>query len=141
LTHGEGFGLPIFEAAYNGLPVIAPDWSGHLDFLYAPVKDKKGKIKNKALFAKVDYTMQPIPKDVIWKGVLEEGSMWCYAEQGSYKMRMREVFKDYGRFKKQANTLQKFIKEEFEQQKMYDIFVNALEDLSSEEESQEVMVL
>ena len=26
LTHGEGFGLPIFEAAYSGLPVIAPGW-------------------------------------------------------------------------------------------------------------------
>ena len=37
LTHGEGFGLPLFEAAYSGMPVLAPDWSGHLDFLYMPV--------------------------------------------------------------------------------------------------------
>ena len=37
-THGEGFGLPLFEAAYNGLPVIATDWSGHLDFLYKKTK-------------------------------------------------------------------------------------------------------
>ena len=43
-THGEGYGLPLFEAAYNELPVLAPGWSGHLDFLYAPVKDKKGKV-------------------------------------------------------------------------------------------------
>ncbi len=43
LTHGEGFGLPLFEAAYSGLPVVATDWSGHLDFLYMPVKDKKSK--------------------------------------------------------------------------------------------------
>ena len=33
LSHGEGFGLPHFEAAYSGLPVIAPEWSGYLDFL------------------------------------------------------------------------------------------------------------
>ena len=38
LTHGEGFGLPIFEAAYNGVPIIAPNWSGHSDFLYANKK-------------------------------------------------------------------------------------------------------
>ena len=38
LTHGEGYGLPLFEAAYHGIPIIAPDWSGHLDFLYMPVK-------------------------------------------------------------------------------------------------------
>lgn len=31
-SHGEGFGLPLFEAAYHGLPVLATDWSGHLDF-------------------------------------------------------------------------------------------------------------
>ena len=35
-THGEGFGMPIFEAAYHGLPVIAPAWSGQNDFLYRP---------------------------------------------------------------------------------------------------------
>ena len=47
LAHGEGFGLPLFEAAYNGLPIIAPNWSGHVDFLNHEVTDKKGKIKKK----------------------------------------------------------------------------------------------
>ena len=42
-THGEGFGLPIFEAAYSGMPVIAPDWSGHVDFLYMPKKEKNNR--------------------------------------------------------------------------------------------------
>ena len=32
-TRGEGFGLPILEAASQGLPVIATNWSGHLDFM------------------------------------------------------------------------------------------------------------
>ena len=41
-THGEGFGFPLFEAAYNELPVIATDWSGHLDFL--TMKDEDGSI-------------------------------------------------------------------------------------------------
>ena len=30
LTHGEGFGLPLFEAAYNGLPVVVTNWSGQI---------------------------------------------------------------------------------------------------------------
>ena len=46
-THGEGYGLPIFEAAYCGLPVIATDWSGHLDFLTGKQKGKVKKLLQK----------------------------------------------------------------------------------------------
>jgi glycosyltransferase involved in cell wall biosynthesis len=31
-TRGEGFNMPVLEAKCLGLPVIATDWSGHLDF-------------------------------------------------------------------------------------------------------------
>lgn len=33
LTHGEGFGLPLLEAAACGLPVMATNWSAHTEFL------------------------------------------------------------------------------------------------------------
>ena len=120
-THGEGFGLPLFEAAYNGLPVVAPDWSGHLDFLYMPIKNKKsGKERNKAMFASVDWDLDFIPEHAVWDGVLQKDAMWCYPRQGSFKMRLREVRKDYGRFKKQAKQLQKYIIENFTEEKMYE---------------------
>ena len=32
---GEGFGRPLLEASISGKPVIAPNWSGHIDFLDA----------------------------------------------------------------------------------------------------------
>ena len=32
-THGEGFGRPLLEASISQKPVIAPNWSGHTDFL------------------------------------------------------------------------------------------------------------
>ena len=32
-TKGEGFGLPLLEFTATGKPVIAPSWSGHVDFL------------------------------------------------------------------------------------------------------------
>ena len=32
-THGEGFGRPLLEASLSEKPVIAPNWSGHIDFL------------------------------------------------------------------------------------------------------------
>ena len=129
LSHGEGFGLPHFEAAYSGLPVIAPEWSGQIDFLCAPKKDKKtGKEKIKPYFARVDYDIGPVKKESVWEGVIQEDSMWCYPQQGSYKMRLREVYKEHGRFKKQAMELQKYLLENFtfEQQskKMIDQIVS-----------------
>jgi len=32
-THGEGYGRPLLEFSVTGKPVIAPNWSGHIDFL------------------------------------------------------------------------------------------------------------
>ena len=32
-TKGEGFGRPLLEASLTGKPIIAPGWSGHMDFL------------------------------------------------------------------------------------------------------------
>ena len=38
--HGEGFGLPLFEAAACSLPVIATDWSAHTEFLSGQTQKK-----------------------------------------------------------------------------------------------------
>ena len=32
-TRGEGYGLPLIEAAVAGKPIVATNWSGHLEFL------------------------------------------------------------------------------------------------------------
>lgn len=44
LTHGEGFGLGLFESYLVGNACVATDWSGHVDFLenyenYLPVRN------------------------------------------------------------------------------------------------------
>ena len=36
-TKGEGYGRPLLEASITGKPVIAPNYSGHIDFLDAEV--------------------------------------------------------------------------------------------------------
>ena len=123
LTHGEGFGLPLFEASYSGLPVIAPGWSGQCDFLYAPFqgsKKKKGKKKSRhPYFAEVEYDMGPIPQEAVWDGVLIESSMWCYPQEGSYKMKLRQVRKNYDKWKKKATTLQKWVLKNFRKEDIY----------------------
>ena len=122
LTHGEGFGLPIFEAAYNGLPVIAPNWSGHVDFLNHDVVDKKGKTKKKGLFSKVEYQVSEVQKEAIWDGVIPVGSKWCYPKKGSYKMKLREVYKNYGTKLSQAKKLKEKVREKYEYDKLHNLF-------------------
>jgi glycosyltransferase involved in cell wall biosynthesis len=105
LSHGEGFGLPLFEAAGLGLPIVTTEWSGPCDFLKLPVKRKSGKVKNKSAFAKVLYDVRPIQKSAVWKGVLEKDSMWAFPQEGSSKMKMREIVKNYDSYKKTAEDL------------------------------------
>jgi len=123
LSHGEGYGLPVFEAAYHGLPVVAPDWGGIVDFMYAPKTNKKGKEKSKPHFAKVDYDVRPIQSEAVWEPVLIKDSMWAFPKQGSYKMALRKVLKNYGMYKSQAERLKEHIHEKFEASKMYENFV------------------
>ena len=134
LSHGEGFGLPIFEAACHGLPVMAPEWGGQCDFLYAPVKSGK-KTKMKPMFSRVNYVIAPIQDFAHWEGVLHPESNWCYPEAGSFKMRLRNMKSKYAKHLKNAQVLQKYVLEEFAHEKQYQKFADALLDVVPEIES------
>ena len=134
-THGEGFGLPLFEAAYNGLPVIATNWSAHKDFLYAPVEDKKTKKKKiKALFSKVDYTLENIAPHAVWENVIVAESKWAIPKKGSFKGCLNKVHNNYGSYKATAKKLQSYIKEEFSAENQYRRFIEALKAPDHQEE-------
>jgi glycosyltransferase involved in cell wall biosynthesis len=114
LPHGEGFGLPLFEAAYSGLPVVATGWSGQLDFLV----DAEGKEQ----FYNVAFDLQPVQKEVYWEGVIVPDSMWAFAREGSAKEQMRACFESNIRRDDYAQQLH----ERFSEQAMYEQFVNAM---------------
>jgi len=120
LSHGEGFGLPIFEAAGYGLPVITTEWSGPTDFMYC--ENKEGKIKPH--FARVNFTLQPVQPEAVWNGVIEKDTMWAFPLKISAKEQMREVFKNHDRFKGQAKRLASHIENKFEKSKIYKQFVD-----------------
>ena len=118
LAHGEGFGLPLFEAAQNGLPVMTIGWSGQTDYLVQDGKD---------YFIKVDHKLETIPDNAVWENVLQADSKWAFAEQGSFKMQLRKVRKSWKKYKTQATKLQKIINKKYTEEIMYKKFCDAIE--------------
>jgi hypothetical protein len=84
-----------------------------------PKKDKKGREKIRPHFATVECDIGPVQPEAVWEGVIQKDSMWCFPQQGSYKMRLREIYKDHGRFKSQAKKLQKWILKNFSEENQY----------------------
>ena len=144
ITHGEGFGLPLFESAYYGLPVVAPVWSGQCDFLNMPTINKSGKKKIKTMCAKIDHELKPVGQEAVWDGVIDKHSSWAYPSLNSYKNKLRDVYKDHSRFKSQAKKLQTWVLDNFEPEQKYEEFVSCITttlDSNNESREQEVMVL
>ena len=138
-THGEGYGLPIFESVYSGLPVIATDWSGHLDFLHGK---KKGKVKK--LFAAIQYDLKQVQPSAVWKDIITEDSRWAYPTASSTKRQLESVYKNYGMYKGWAKTLQKQVEENFSKDKIIKKMLDNLLEISAPldvDENEEVMVL
>jgi glycosyltransferase involved in cell wall biosynthesis len=124
-AHGEGYGLPLFEAAYNGLPVVVSGWSGHCDFLYMPDARRKSG-KKKPMFASVEYDLQNVQKEAVWSNVIQADSQWAFPREASFKRRLREVRSEHARFKRNAKKLQKFLVENFTEEKMYSQFCEGI---------------
>ena len=128
-SHGEGWGLPMFEAAIEGKPVVAAEWSAYTDFMTMPVRGRgknAKKVKDKYMGVKVDYDLAPVGPEAIWKGVIEEGTKWCHPKEKSFREAIRKLYKNYGTYKKRATQLQKHLLEKYEQEKVFDMMASAL---------------
>ena len=56
-------------------------------------------------------------------------------------MAMEEVYKDYGRFKKRSKELQKWVCEEFAEDKQYEKICNLIYHIDEVEESESEIIL
>ena len=89
-------------------------------------------------FSEVDYSIGPIQKEAVWEGVLQADSLWAYPEKDSYQNALERMYKNYDHYKDLAKKLQTWVKKEYEPNKQYDMFANAVLEKQEEKEEQVV---
>lgn len=107
LTRGEGFGLPILEAARAGMPIVTTGWSGHMDFM------QLGK------FINVDYRLIDVHPSKIDGKVFVSGARWAEPSEEDFKRRARKLVDSYEMPKQWAHSLANVIQSKYNIQEIF----------------------
>ena len=105
-THGEGYGRPFLEFSLTGKPIIASNYSGHLDFL------------NSEQSLLVDGKVDELHKSSKYHPIFEEGSKWFFPNEKDALIAYKSVFNKYSKHKNNAESLAEKIKENYTIEKM-----------------------
>ena len=103
-THGEGFGRPLLEFSLTGKPVIASNWSGHLDFLKNGAVLLDGELKEVHPSAQNQFIIQ--------------GSKWFYVNYSNAINKLKDIYKNYNTYKSASFQLGKQNTQNFSLEKM-----------------------
>jgi glycosyltransferase involved in cell wall biosynthesis len=111
-TKGEGFGRPLLEFSLTGKPVIVSNWSGHLDFL-----------KNGAVL--LEGELKEVHESAADQFLLKEAK-WFNINITKALVKIKDVYKNYDKYKIEAFQLGKQNKQNFSLEKMTKVFDNIL---------------
>jgi glycosyltransferase involved in cell wall biosynthesis len=114
-TKGEGFGRPLLEASLSAKPVIASDWSGHLDFLDSEMSVLlQGEVK------------QIHPSAVVEKMLLAE-SGWFTVNYKKASGVLVDVYKNYKKYLDGAKKQAYHSRTEFSLDKMAEKLISTID--------------
>ena len=107
-TKGEGFGRPLLEFSLTGKPVIVSNWSGHIDFLKDGAVLLEGELKEVHESAADDFLLKE--------------SKWFNVNVSKALPKIKDVYKNYDKYKIEAFQLAKQNKQNFGLTKMTQLF-------------------
>ncbi len=107
-TKGEGFGRPLLEFSLTGKPVIVSNWSGHLDFLKEGAILLEGELKNVHESASDQFLLKE--------------SQWFNVNVSKALPVIKDVYKNYDKYKVDSYQLGKQNKQNFSLEKMTKLF-------------------
>ncbi len=107
-TKGEGFGRPLLEFSLTGKPILVSNWSGHLDFL------KQGAVL-------LEGELKPVHESAADQFLLKE-SQWFNVNISKALIAIKDVYKNYEKYKTASFQLGKQNKQNFGLEKMTKVF-------------------
>jgi len=126
-SHGEGFGLPAFEAATSGLPVIASNWGGVKEY---------SEIDGTPMISEVEYEISNVKDFQSWHGVLETTAKWCFSDFSSLRAKMREVYSDSQTANENAAKLKTHLTKKFSNKNINKMYNNIITQVLKENENE-----
>ena len=107
-TKGEGFGRPLLEFSLTGKPILVSNWSGHIDFL------KQGAVL-------LEGELKPVHESAADQFLLRE-SQWFNVNISKALVAIKDVYKNYDKYKTPSFQLGKQNKQNFSLEKMTKLF-------------------
>jgi glycosyltransferase involved in cell wall biosynthesis len=107
-TKGEGFGRPLLEFSLTGKPVIVSNWSGHIDFLKQGAVLLEGELKDVHGSAADQFLLKE--------------SQWFNVNISKALVKIKDVYKNYDKYKADSFQLGKQNLQNFGLEKMTQLF-------------------
>ena len=107
-TKGEGFGRPLLEFSLTGKPILVSNWSGHIDFL------KQGAVL-------LEGELKEVHESAADQFLLKE-SKWFNVNISKALIAIKDVYKNYNKYKTESFQLGKQNKQNFGLEKMTKLF-------------------
>lgn len=114
-TKGEGYCRPLLEFSVTGKPILASNYSGHLDFLKHAIM--------------LPGSLTPIHPSAVWDGVLNKETMWFTVDYSYASMLMKNVYDNYDKYLEESRK-QPAVSKQFSIQNMQ---TNLLDHISKYE--------